>query len=134
MSNIYIREYSPADLDGLRFLAGDIQSEEEALLVSGSLSLLECDGAISFVALSDGLPVGFNVGFILPSGVLLPEGMYVDPDYRKRGIAKMLSEALENASGCSVSIAYYKKELAPYYDRLGYNTGNVVVGIKEIKL
>ena len=134
MSNIIIREYAPSDKDPLNFLAMSATDDGDALLVRSSLRLLDFDGVLAFVAECDGELVGFNVGIGLPSGVLLPEGMYVDPDYRRQGTAKRLSEALEKASGCSVSMAYYKPELAPYYARLGYDSGdNLVVGIKELK-
>lgn len=133
--DVNIREYIPSK-DRQRIKSMVIDSEANKLLIDGSLSILEeyQDPAIlSFIAENNGFLVGFNVGIVLPNRILLPEGMYVAPSYRGYGIAKMLSEALETASECEVSMAYYNKDLAPYYASQGYISGNnIVVGIKEL--
>ena len=133
--NVIIRKTSPSDLEGIKDLALFADAEDMDL-ATHSYKLLEVTDPVilSYVAEVDGRIAGFNVGFVLPSGCLIPEGMYVANEYRRKGIAKGLSEALEKGSRCNISMAYYKPNLKEYYSELGYSSGdNVIVGIKEME-
>lgn len=135
MNNYTIREYAPKDWDGIKDLAMSAPTVNDLRLIESSMKVLKeyNPPILSFVAEVDGLIIGFNFGYILPNGLLIPEGMYVDPEYRRKGTAKSLSEALESASKCQVSMAYYNKALSEYYTRLGYDTGrDIIVGIKPL--
>ena len=87
----------------------------------------------TYAAFFDGIIVGFIYGFVLPNKSLLPQYLYVDPTYRKRGIGRKLLEALEINSGCVSSIAYFEKSLSQYYNKQGYIVGDAVVALKELK-
>ena len=135
IDNITIREYYHKDWNGLKGLAMSAPTVNDLRLIESSMKVLKeyNPPVLSFVAEANGLIIGFNFGYILPNGLLIPEGMYVDPDYRRKGTAKSLSEALESVSKCQVSMAYYNKDLSDYYARLGYDTGrDIIVGIKPL--
>ncbi|NLD86982.1 MAG: GNAT family N-acetyltransferase [Clostridiales bacterium] len=85
-----------------------------------------------YVAYDDSELIGYIYGAVL-CDTLYPQFMFVREAYRKRGIGKMLMEALEKNSGCSVSLIYYNKELSAYYQKQGYEMGtNLEVGMKQI--
>ena len=79
--------------------------------------------------------LGFIYGFVLPNRLLIPEFVYVKPDYRKKGIAKELLVKLEKESACETSMIFYNKELRGHYQRLGYTVGdNLEVALKELNV
>lgn len=85
------------------------------------------------VAEVDGNIVGFVYGFILPNETLIPELMYINPHYRKKGIGSALIRQLEIHSNCAVSMIFYNKSLHEYYQKQGYQSGdNLEVAMKEI--
>lgn len=85
------------------------------------------------VALINDTIVGYIYGFALPNRTLIPEFMYVRPEFRKQGIGENLLKELENNSGCNVSMIFYHKSLHDYYEKLGYATGsNLETALKEI--
>lgn len=87
-----------------------------------------------YVAEFDGNILGFIYGYALPSRLLIPEFIYVKPNYRKNGIAKNLLFMLEKESKCNLSMIFYNKTLREHYCNLGYNIGdNLEVAIKELK-
>jgi GNAT superfamily N-acetyltransferase len=87
----------------------------------------------TYAAFADDLIIGFIYGFVLPNKALLPQYLYVDPQYRKQGIGRQLLETLESKSGCTTSIAYFEKSLSNYYAKQGYIIGDAVVALKELK-
>lgn len=87
----------------------------------------------TYAAFIDNIMVGFIYGFVLPNKALLPQYLYVDPQYRKQGIGQKLLAALETQSGCTTSIAYFEKSLSDYYMKQGYIIGDAVVALKELE-
>ena len=87
-----------------------------------------------YVAESNSNILGFIYGYILPDEMLIPEFVYVKPNYRKNGIAKDLLFTLEKESKCNLSIIYYHKTLREHYCKLGYAVGdNLEVAMKKLK-
>ena len=87
-----------------------------------------------YVAESNSDVLGFIYGFELPNGLLIPEFVYVKPNYRKNGIAKNLLFTLEKESKCNSSMIFYNKTLREHYCKLGYAVGdNLEVAMKELK-
>ena len=85
------------------------------------------------LALDDQKIVGYIYGFILPNKTLLPEFLYILPDYRKQGIGAELLSEFEKNFGCTVSKVYYNKELHDFYNKAGYLSGDKLeVAIKEL--
>ena len=77
--------------------------------------------------------IGFIYGFVLPNRLLIPEYVYVKPNYRKNGIAKNLLLMLEKESKCDVSMIFYNKVLREHYCKLGYTVGEKLeVAMKEL--
>lgn len=86
-----------------------------------------------YVAADEGQIVGYIYGFVLPNGTLIPEFLYVLPNYRKQGIGKELLKKLENESNCSNSMIFYNSSLHDYYAKQGYNTGeNLETALKDL--
>lgn len=89
---------------------------------------------LTFGAFENNMIVGFIYGFALPNKTLLPQYLYVDTEFRGRQIGKLLLEALEKESACTCSIAYFEKGLSNYYANQGYNIGDSIVALKELKV
>ena len=129
---IEYRRFSKNDLWNLFTLSDD---EWKGIHIELVKSLLQAEGNIEqcFVAISDDKLAGYIYGFALPNGTLIPEFLYVLPEYRKHGIGKRLLCTLEENSGCCVSIIYYNNTLHDYYEKLGYSSGsNLEVAMKNI--
>lgn len=84
------------------------------------------------VAEINGDIVGFIYGFILPNRTLIPEFMYIKPNHRKNGIGSALIKQLEIHSNCIASMVFYNKSLNEYYQKRGYQSGNLEVAMKTI--
>ena len=86
-----------------------------------------------YIAEFNGSILGFVYGFVLPNKLLIPEYVYVKPNYRKNGIAKNLLLMLEKESKCDVSMIFYNKVLREHYCKLGYTVGEKLeVAMKEL--
>ncbi len=97
--------------------------------------LREYDGQVirMLLAFSDTDLVGFIYGFVLPNKLLIPELMYVKPQYRKTGIAHKLLSELERNSTCTTSMIFYNKTLHDFYRTQGYQVGeNLEAAIKSL--
>ena len=122
--------------DALKLASID-DDDWKALLSIGTPSFIECDWKrdCCYVAEIESNLVGFIYGFLLPNGTLIPEMIYVHPDYRTMGIGTMLLEYLEKESGCTHSMIFYNKSLRNYYKKRGYSVGeNLEVALKELIL
>jgi len=86
-----------------------------------------------YLAISNGNVVGFIYGYILLNGALLPQFLYVDQEYRNKGIASNLLSMLEKDSNCTCSLVWYHKSLSDFYKNRDYDTGfNLEVAVKEL--
>lgn len=86
-----------------------------------------------FVATIQNTLVGYIYGFALPNKTLIPEFLYVLPQYRKQGIGADLLKTLESNCNCSASMIFYHKSLHDYYAKLGYEEGsNLEIAMKDI--
>lgn len=110
---ISIRAATDLDLDDLVEMALDLWPEEDEEDLQDALSTaIEAPDEIAFVAVVDGEPVGFATASIRsdyvegssgsPVGYL--EGVWVDEDFRRRGLGRALVRAAEGwagTEGCS---------------------------------
>ena len=125
--DIFIREYNKSDslLFFERFQnAGDwwdwsIKPTAKSLFQNYDGKTIK-----AFVACENEEIVGFIYGYVFPDGLLIPEFMYVDSNFRNRGIGRKLLSALEKESGCTSSMIFYNKALRDYYKKQGYSTGD----------
>ena len=131
---IVYREFDKGDFLNFCTL---VEDEWKDMHNSLAWSVFKADNDVEqcLLALEDQKIVGYIYGFILPNKTLLPEFLYVLPDYRRQGIgAKLLSEFEKNYA-CTVSRVYYNKNLHDFYNKLGYMSGDKLeVAIKEIPL
>ena len=126
------RQYSTDDFLSLAALSDD---EWQINHRNIAMSMLNANTKIElcFVATNAGKIIGYIYGFALPNGTLIPEFLYVLPEYRNMGVGKQLLSILEMHSGCCTSMIFYHKTLHNYYEKLGYSTGsNLEAAIKEI--
>ncbi len=131
---IVYREFDKSDF--LNFFAL-VEDEWKDMHNSLAWSVFKADNDVEqcILALDDQKIVGYIYGFILPNKTLLPEFLYVLPDYRKQGIGAKLLSKFEKNSGCTVSRVYYNKDLHDFYNKSGYMSGDrLEVAIKEIPL
>ena len=130
--DVMIRLVKKADISSLARLADDEWASKLAILAS---SFAKCDGIIErcYVAEKSNELVGFIYGFVLPSGLLLPELLYVRSEYRGKGIGTQLMEYLEKKSGCTSSMIFYNTALHDYYAKRGYIVGeNLEIAMKNL--
>lgn len=131
--NLIIREYTEQDWFDIMSISKDQWAKA---ITSTALSLLKnYDGEVlkTFLAICDNSVVGFIYGFILPSQTLIPEFMYIKPEYRHQGIAQKLLFELEIKSGCKSSMIFYHNSLHDFYKMQGYQSGeNLEVAMKEL--
>lgn len=131
--NLEIREYVKQDWINLLSISDDKWAQSIRPLCFSLMR--EYDGKVlkTLLALCDGTLVGFIYGFVLPNKTLLPEFMYLKPEYRHQGIAQVLLEELEKQSGCTASMIFYHNSLHDFYQRQGYQSGdNLEVAMKEL--
>jgi len=98
-------------------------------------SMINCNNEIErcYVALDDGVIIGYIYGFALPNKTLIPEFMYVQPKYRRSGVGANLLKLLEEESGCNASMIFYHKSMHNHYEKLGYSTGeNLETAMKTL--
>lgn len=117
-----LRKFSKGDYMSLVVLSDDEWKINHRNIAT---AMLKADEKIElcFVATSAGKLIGYIYGFSLPNGTLLPEFLYVLPEYRKMGVGKQLLSELETKSGCGTSMIYYNRELHDYYKKQGYLAG-----------
>lgn len=107
-----IRKASAADSMMLGQLASRMWSHDPGELASEFAALTACDGAACFLAYVDGNAVGFAqcqlrndyVEGCETSPVGFLEGIYVDEDFRRSGVARALLTACEDwarSVGCA---------------------------------
>jgi len=133
LMEIEIREYEKKDWYGLLNISEDEWKTE--ILNFGYSMIKEYDGQTikMLLAFSGKVLVGFIYGFVLPNKVLIPEFMYVKPEYRKNGIAHKLLSELEKLSECAASLIFYNKILHGFYQKQGYQAGeNLEVALKNL--
>ena len=130
--DILIREYNKDD--GLSLLS--ISNDEWKFAINNIVMLMENENSVEkcLVAEVKGHVVGFIYGFVLPNKTLIPELIYVTPDFRKYGIATKLIKRLESISGCTAAMIFYNKSLHNFYEHQGYQLGdNLEVAMKPIE-
>ena len=131
--NLEIREYTNQDWFNLISISDDKWAENIRTLCFSLKK--EYDGKVIKMLLSicDKKLCGFIYGFVLPNKTLLPEFMYLKPEYRHQGIAQHLLAELEKQSGCTASMIFYHNSLHDFYQKQGYQSGeNLEVAMKEI--
>ncbi len=132
--SVVIRPVKKKDAFQLACLATD---EWESKLTAMAPSFADCDGKIvrCYVAEKSGIIIGFIYGFALPNRTLIPEMLYVQPEYRKAGVGTQLLEHLEKESGCISSMIFYNTTLHDYYAKRGYMTGkNLETAMKSLAI
>ena len=130
--DIVIREYKHEDIHCLLKLA---EGDWKSAIMSLKASLDNYNGKLDkcFVAEGEGWIVGFVYGFVLPNKILIPEFLYVHPQYRKNNIGRFLIEQLEKESECCISKIFYNVSLHDYYVKQGYIADcRLEVAIKDI--
>ncbi len=101
--------------------------------IAKSLDNSNSDIELCWLATVDHHIVGLIYGFKLPNQTLLPEFLYVKPEYRKQGIGTCLLKKLEEESQCTCSQIFYNRELHNYYMNQGYSSGEKLeVAIKYL--
>jgi GNAT superfamily N-acetyltransferase len=81
--------------------------------------------ATFFAAYSDNKLVGVNSGHKTTDTLYRSRGLWVDPDYRKLGIAQLLFSSTEmqaRLEGCSAIWSIPRKTALPSYQRFGFET------------
>ena len=129
---VSIREFQKDDALSIAFISCDEWANKIFSLTS---SLKYYDGQIVRCFVDDGIDgiVGFIYGYILPDKLLIPEFLYVIPEYRKKGIAAQLLNTLEKESNCTASMIFYNKSLRNHYEKQGYQVGdNLEVAMKQL--
>ena len=129
---VIIRPVEKKDMFALACLADD---EWEPKLSALAPSFVNCDGNIErcYVADDTGKLLGFIYGFVLPSGLLMPEMLYVRSEHRNTGIGTQLLKYLERESGCTSSQIFYNSTLHDYYAKRGYIVGeNLETAMKNL--
>lgn len=128
------REYEKTDFLKLALLSDD-NCRVNHYNIASSLRQGTNDVEKCILAVEEETIIGYIYGFVLPNGTLLPEFLYVLPEYRRHGIGEKLLRTLEENYGCSSSMIFYNKELHDYYKKLGYISGeNLEVAMKYISV
>ena len=128
-------EYRRFQKDDFLNFAGISDDEWKGSHIRVAFSLLKCNDSIEqcFVALDENTIIGYIYGFALPNKTLIPEFMYVKPEYRRKGVGAALLQMLESESGCEYSMIFYHKSMHNHYQKLGYSTGeNLETAMKEL--
>lgn len=129
---VSIREFCDLDCTSLIMLSNDEWNKGLQFIVAGLKDKKNNVGSC-LVAEDDKQIVGFIYGFILPNKTLIPEFIYVIPNYRNKGVGRMLLEELEKRSKCTVSMIFYHKTLREHYAKQGYVVGNnLETAIKQL--
>ena len=134
VTEILIRKYRDEDTKALLWLCSDEWAETIAATAAQLKKCYDGKTVRCYIAeTTDDMIVGFVYGFVLPSDVLIPEFLYVDPEYRRTGIGSRLMGLLERESGCTSAMVFYNKSLHGYYGRRGYMTGeNIETAMKDL--
>ena len=130
---ITIRKYQKDDF--VKFT--ELSSDDWGIVIKqiASSLLKDNDVELCLCAEIDDSIIGFVYGFVLPNGTLILEFLYVKDEYRNKGNAKKLLKAIEDESGCSVSMVFYNKELHSFYEKQEYNIGdNLEIAMKTLDL
>lgn len=134
MEGMIIREYTKNDATKLLlFMLAEEQWKTRHPLTVNAMH--EADNTIeqTYVAEKDGAILGYIYGFVLPNKTLIPEFLYVHPDYRKQGVGSSLLNHFEKVTNCVVSQIFYHNSLHDYYCRQGYEMGgNLEVAVKRL--
>lgn len=129
---IKIRHIKKEDLISLFDISSDCKEFHRVVakaMIKGENEIEKC-----VLAIDDSKIVGYIYAFILPNKALLPEFLYVIPEYRKKHIAQDLLNYIEKESGCSSSMVFYNKELSEFYKKNGYfESDNLSVAIKKLE-
>lgn len=131
--SVEIREYIKQDW--LNFMTISDDEWAQSIKSLGHSMIKEYDGRVLklLLALCGESLAGFIYGFILPNRTLIPEFMYIKPEYRHNGIAQKLLSELEKRSGCTASMIFYNKSLHIFYQNQGYISGeNLEVAMKTL--
>lgn len=145
VEGVTVRQAGPADFDALlplfqRFYREEGFDDAVDAVAANLRQILQRDDTAAFVAESAGTAVGaaaLSSAFGLEAGAYAElEDIYVDPDWRGRGVASALMQAgfgWAQARGCrDVEIvltphAQAKAGLAPWYEARGFeNTGRLI--------
>lgn len=133
-TEIEVRPYRDGDSSSLFWLCSDEWADTIAATAAQLKKCYDGNAVRCYIAeTTDGMIVGFVYGFVLPNDVLIPELLYVDPEYRRSGIGSRLLNRLEQESGCTSAMVFYNKSLHGYYEHLGYLTGgNIEAAMKKL--
>ena len=121
--SILIREFCDLDYTSLMMLSND-EWNIGISSITASLKGKKNNVESCLVAEDDKQIIGFIYGFILPNKTLITEFIYVIPNYRNKGVGRMLLEELEKRSACTVSMIFYNKTLREHYAKQGYVVGD----------
>ena len=133
--NVLIRECTKQDCLSLLTISDDKWAQGIKALAYSLLKETDEEIIKTLVAVSDGALLGFIYGFVLPNQTLLPEFMYLKPQYRHQGIAQKLLAELEKQSGCTASLIFYHKSLHEFYQTQGYKSEDTLeVAVKNMYL
>lgn len=128
--DVKYRKFQKCDFYTLSAISDD-EWRENNIKIAMALLKAEDDIEQCVVAEIEGELIGYIYGFVLPNGTLIPEFLFVQSKYRKRGIGTNLLHTLETISGCNTSMIFYNKSLSKYYENQGYSRGdNLEVAIK----
>ena len=120
--SITIREYSKNDMFHLALVCDDEWSKDVTKIAISLKKYVEGGIERCYLAEENNSILGFIYGYALPNGLLLPQFLYIKPDYRKKGIGTKLLAYFEENSECSSSLIYYNQSLHNYYANRGYST------------
>lgn len=130
---IEFKKYEPKYFYELCLLSDD-EWKENIYIIANSLKVSDSTIENCWLAFDNQKIIGFVYGFILPNRTLLPEFLYVTPEYRNNGIGVALMKKLEEESGCTASMIFYNTALHDYYQKQNYLSGdNLEVAIKTLK-
>lgn len=129
------RKYEKTDSEAIiKLEKNDIMAKNMLAVSVDALNKSYDDKYIkSFVAVENSEIIGFIYGYYLPNGLLIPEYLYVCPNYRHNSIGEKLLDVLSMDTGCDTIQVYYHKSLRGFYEKCGYTFGdNLEVAIKDI--
>jgi GNAT superfamily N-acetyltransferase len=79
----------------------------------------------SFVGLIDDVPIAYLLCEKTYLSGIIMQNIYVNPEFRERGIARLLfNQAKDKIKSKDSIIVYYNKELRKFYEHIGFIIGD----------